>query len=113
MDTDVHHAHFAWDLLDSAKRAITTQGVEPEVAAEPAPSQFSEPSSTEQERSMPMAEAPLIVGSKSPAMVTTPASEIQTEEMLTMLARPDPAPENTPPNQPGLLSARLPVMQGS
>ena len=37
MNTDEQAAHFAWDLLDSAKQALETQVAEKPAAAEPAP----------------------------------------------------------------------------
>ncbi|MGH6708546.1 MAG: hypothetical protein ACREEK_06200 [Bradyrhizobium sp.] len=121
MDTDEQHAHFAWDLLDSAKRVTAPQVIQepqgtrergPASRSDPEPppvSQFSEPGSTEQLRGMPMAEASLTVGSKPPAAVTQPAPEAQTEELFTLPVRSDPAPENEPPCELEPVPVRLPV----
>ena len=108
MDTDDQHIHFAWDLLDSAKRVTRPQGVEEQnvdkqVAPEPPPLPFSEPDSTGQLRSMPEAEASLMVGSEPPAM------DGFTGKSFTVPLRLDPPPEKQPPGEPEPVPVKLPV----
>ena len=117
MNTDEQHAHFAWDLLDSAKRVAVPQGTQEQVVEKrvtPEPPRRSQPSESRptQLRSAPMPEASLIAESKPPAAIAPPAPEAPTGEPFTTPFRPDSALEEAPSRarEPEPLPVRLPVI---
>ena len=93
MNTDEPAAHFAWDLLDSAKQALETQVAEKPAAAEPAPqAEAPDPRPERQPVIQPVAseldDAPIGQPEPPEKLVVEPASD--TGEPSPAMLQPKP-----------------------
>jgi hypothetical protein len=93
MNTDEQAAHFAWDLLDSAKQALETQVAEKPAAAEPAPqAEAPDPRPERQPVIQPVAseldDAPIGQPQPPEKLVVEPASD--TGEPSPAMLQPKP-----------------------
>src|SRR4029079_9732581 len=93
MNTNEQAAHFAWDLLDSAKQALETQVAEKPAAAEPAPqAEAPDPRPERQPVIQPVAseldDAPIVQPQPPEKLVVEPASD--TGEPSPAMLQPKP-----------------------